>query len=91
MACRIGIGQRRSEPAGNRTPGACRFAGSTVAVPGSEVDALAPGLDPGLEVLDAIDHTSAELRVARACAIDAVLLEGPNGQPDETGGLGVRR
>ena len=71
-----------------RKLGGWRFAGRTVRLAGSDVDALAPRRDPRLEILDAIDHAPAELRVARARAVDAVLLEGANGQPDEAGGLG---
>ena len=68
--------------------GVWRLAGSTVPTPGSEVDALAPRIDPGLQVLDAIDDAAAELRIARPGAVDAVLLERADGEADEAGGLG---
>ena len=70
-----------------RRVAACRLAGSTVAMPGSDVDALAP-TRPTPGVLDAIDNAPAELRIARACAVDAMLLQGSNRQADEAGGLG---
>ena len=65
-----------------------RFAGSTVADAGVGGRRLGAELDPGLEVLDAIDDATAELRIARAGAVDAVLLQRANGQADEAGGLG---
>ena len=46
---------------------------------------------PGLQVVDLVDDTAAEFRVARAGAIGAVLLQGAAGQAEEARSLGVRR
>ena len=48
-------------------------------------------IDPGLQVLEAVDDAAAELRIARTRAVDAVLLERTDGEADEAGGLRVRR
>jgi len=79
----VSDGPKGRVPAGLGLP----LAGSTVAVPGRTSTPWRP-TRPRLEVLDAIDDATAQLRIARAGAVDPMLLQRANGQADETGGLG---
>ena len=49
---------------------------------------LGAEFDPGLQVVEPVDDAAAELRIARAGAVDAVLLERAAGEADEARGLG---
>ena len=49
---------------------------------------LGAAFDPGLQVFEPIDDAAAELGIARAGAIDAVLFERAAGEAKEAGGLG---
>src|SRR6185437_5977788 len=44
---------------------------------------LGGGVDPGLEVLDAVNDAAAELRITRTRAVDAMFLERADGEADE--------
>ena len=56
--------------------------------PGSDVEIAQPLVRPALEILDPIDHPSADLAVGRAGAEGAVLLERTAGEAEEARGLG---
>ena len=74
---------------GRRNVGAmalCRQHGADARVGGGRLGAP---IHPGLQVLDAIDDATAELRIARAGSVDPVLLESADGKADEPGGLGA--
>src|SRR5690349_19081224 len=48
---------------------------------------LGGGIDPRLKVFNSVDDATAELRIARAGAVDAVLFERADGEADEARGL----
>src|SRR6185312_2455482 len=48
---------------------------------------LGGGVDPGLQVLDAVHDAPAELRITRTRAVDAVLLKRADGEADEARGF----
>src|SRR5579859_8095706 len=73
---------------GRRNVGAmalCRQHGADARVGSGRLGA---SIHPDLQVLDAIDDATAELRIAGSGAVDPVLLEGADGKADEPCGLG---
>ena len=52
---------------------------------------LGGGVDPRLQVFNSVDDAAAELRIARAGAVDAVLFKCADGEADEAAASGVRR
>jgi hypothetical protein len=61
--------------------GVCRLAGNTVPAPGSLVEGAA--VHPGFQIVECVDHATAQLAISRARAVGSVLFQGPRGQAEK--------